>query len=148
MISEDGKYVPYHSKTFTERKEAKAIMTTPDVNAKNVISIIDRIRSLSPKAKVVLTVSPIPLIKSFRPGGSAFVEDCVSKSIMRVAATMVMSQSIPDVFYWPSFEIVRWLTAHSGPVFGSDVELGSRHVNADVIDVVADLFIEKFTAPT
>lgn len=144
LVNEQGKYAPYKSQSFSERKEAQSIMTSPEQNVRNIVSMVNRIREFNSSANIILTVSPIPLIRSFRTDSSAFEEDCISKSIMRLAASQVMSLSIPNLFYWPSFEIVRWLTAHAGPVFGGGEGPGSRHINVDVIDIVARLFMEKF----
>lgn len=145
LAGEDGSYTPYRSKSFSQKKVATGMMTSPQQNVESVLSIINRIREFSPNANIILTVSPIPLISSYLPNSSAFVQDCISKSIMRITAAQIMTMKLNGVYYWPSFEMVRWLSAHTGPVFGVDNDLGTRHVNDQIIENIAELFIEKFT---
>lgn len=145
MVGLDGLYAPYRSMSFSQKKAVQSIMTMPEQNVGNVLSIINQIRRFNTDAKIILTVSPIPLNRAFLPNSSAFVQDCISKSCMRIVAAQIMSKNLPGVYYWPSFEMVRWLSAHTGPVFGADNGLGTRHVNDEIIETIAELFIEKFT---
>jgi hypothetical protein len=48
-----------------------------------------------------------------------------------------------DVFYWPSFEIVRWLAPHVSPAYGADDGL-SRHVNRALVDLIVKLFLKHY----
>jgi len=143
FLDENRKYRPGVSKTFF-RKNSNTFMymTTVDENVDNVLEIISNFKSLNPNAKVVLTVSPIPLAASLA-GRSAFTSDCISKSILRTAVHLVMSKELKNVFYWPSFEIVRWLAGHTGSVL-CDEGTKSRHVNKDILALIISLFLEKF----
>jgi len=60
------------------------------------------------RGKIVLTVSPIPLLATFRkiPAGMA---DRESKAILRMAAVDVAEAFRGQVYYFPSFEIIRSL---------------------------------------
>ncbi len=111
-------------------------------NIENVKYCIDLIRRLNPEISVILTVSPVPLDTTFE-FDSAVVADCLSKSVLRVAADELMRAGIANLHYWPSFEIVRWLGAHTGPVFGVDDGFAS-HVSQELIDMIIDLFVEVF----
>ena len=77
--------------------------------------------------------------------GPAVEVDCISKSTLRVAVANVMRDKIEGVFYWPSFEIVRWLAPHIAPAYGVDDGL-LRHVNTGLIDLITDLFVEYYVA--
>ncbi|MGY8719692.1 MAG: GSCFA domain-containing protein, partial [Verrucomicrobiia bacterium] len=77
---------------------------------------------------------------------SPFVADCFSKSTLRVAAQEVVQKYDGRFFYWPSFEIVRWLAPLFGPVFGVD-DGASRHVSLEVFASVTDAFITRLAAP-
>jgi len=102
---------------------------------------IEGMRDLRPDAPIILTLSPVPLLNATHP--SVMVQDCISKSILRAAIAKVMDEEIPNVHYWPSFEIVRWLGGHVGTFFEKD----NRHVTPEIIDVITGLFIEKFFTP-
>jgi len=106
--------------------------------------IVDTLRELNPDIKIVLTVSPVPLNRSLG-FASAIAADCISKSTLRVALHNYLSKQPGNVFYWPSFEIVRWLGAHLPPVFGEDDGI-LRHVNQSMVDLIAKLFLKHFVA--
>lgn len=107
--------------------------------------IVDALRQLNPNIKIVLTVSPVPLNRS--PGyASTVAADCISKSTLRVAVHDYLAKRPEGVFYWPSFEIVRWLGAHLPPVFGEEDGL-LRHVNPSMVELIVKLFLKHFVAP-
>ena len=103
------------------------------------------LRRLCPGVPVFLTLSPIPLSNAMCRQ-SAVAEDCVSKSRLRVAIDDLMGEGIEDLYYWPSFEIVRWLGGHVGPFFGTG-GVDQRHVSPEILDIITSLFIESFFAP-
>lgn len=115
-------------------------------NAAHLRALLDSIKILSPSAAVVLTVSPVPLAATFeRP--SAVQADAISKSTLRLTAEQIMHEQRPNVHYWPSFEIVRWLGAHVAPhrppIFGEE-DNATRHVSMWAVDMIMGLFLEKF----
>jgi Flp pilus assembly protein TadD len=116
--------------------------TTVAENVTNLSRMIELLRELNPNATVMLTVSPVPLKATFeRP--SAIMADCVSKSTLRVAAHEIMELGLNDVHYWPSYEIVKWIGCHTGPVFGMDDE-SPLHVNDEVVKRIIDTFLEVY----
>jgi hypothetical protein len=115
-------------------------------NADALAEVVNTLRSINPHIAIVLTVSPVPL-NSVAGGGSAVLADCVSKSTLRVVADDFMRLGIEGVYYWPSFEIVRWLGAHIGPVYGADDDL-HRHVNLSMIDLIVKLFLKYYSTLT
>ena len=142
------------SATVNERLSGISVMRTTTVreNMKNIRRIIAMVRRIAGRqVKMVLTVSPVPLAGTTE-FASAVIADCLSKSTLRLACQEVMADtSLPDVFYWPSFEIVRWLGPHFGgalpDVYGAD-DGNSRHVSAWLVDVIVDLFLEHFGQET
>jgi len=97
-------------------------------------------------APIVLTLSPVPLKATFR-GISCVTADCVSKSTLRVAIDSVLGHSLEGVYYWPSFEIVKWLGPHvPWPAYGS-AEKDSRHVAQYLVAHIIDAFVEAFYTP-
>lgn len=119
--------------------------TTVEENEANIARTIELIRSES-TAPIVLTLSPVPLNGTFRDI-SCVTADCVSKSTLRVALDRVMARGFDGVYYWPSFEIVRWLGAHlPWPAYGFN-RGDSRHVTRYLVSHIIDAFVQAFYTP-
>ncbi|WCS26424.1 GSCFA domain-containing protein [Methylobacterium sp. NMS14P] len=102
--------------------------TTVQENVDNVAHLIDFVRSLNPNIKIVLTVSPVPLMASFE-FESCVQADCLSKSTMRLVAHEIVSViKPPNTIYWPSFEVFRWAGSNASTFFGAD-DGASTHVS-------------------
>jgi hypothetical protein len=129
-----------------DAKRHRSRLTTVDENVSNLGRIIMLIRRVNADAPIVLTLSPVPLKGTFR-GISSLSADCVSKSVLRVALDQVMSDAPPGVYYWPSYEIVKWVGAHlSWPAYGVDDDK-ARHVTRTLVSRIVDAFIESFYLP-
>lgn len=113
--------------------------TAPAWNAGNIRRVIDSIRKVNTNARIFLTLSPAPLNYSFE-FPSTIVGDCLSKSVLRVAINEVLQDKRENVRYWPSFEVVRWVGSHLGPVFGAE-DGHPRHVSNFVVDAIVRNFI-------
>jgi tetratricopeptide (TPR) repeat protein len=114
-------------------------------NVDNVLYLIDFIRSVSPGIKIVVTVSPVPLLASFE-FESAVQADCLSKSTMRLVAHEVVNNSnLPDIFYWPSFEIFRWAGSNASDFYAAD-DGAAWHVSEDKVAGTIRSFVEIFSA--
>ena len=93
--------------------------------------------------KIIFTLSPVPLNATFTKQPT-MLGDCVSKSILRVALDQFFRETqLSDVYYWPSFEMVRWVGAHTDipSLFENNT---TRHVNNDIVKIIIDNFVEKF----
>lgn len=112
--------------------------TTVNENVENLNYIIEVIRSINSKCRLVFTVSPVPLYATFEYN-SAIIADCVSKSTLRIAIDMLIKNS-PEILYWPAFEIVRWVGAYNGPMYGAE-DGTSRHVSESAIAAIIRAFI-------
>ena len=93
--------------------------------------------------KLLFTLSPVPLNATFsdRP---TMVSDCVSKSILRVSLDQFFNENkYSNIYYWPSFEMVRWVGAHTDipTLFEDDT---TRHVNNDIVKIIIENFVSKF----
>ncbi|MCW2245599.1 tetratricopeptide (TPR) repeat protein [Azospirillum fermentarium] len=121
-------------------------LTSVEENRDNILRIIRKIRRINPDCMITFTLSPVPMQANFA-GVPAFEADCLSKSTLRLALQDALKaakeQNIDGIYYWPSFEIVRWLAPYVLPPFG--VEDGSTvHVSEDVVDTITDGFIRVF----
>lgn len=67
-------------------------------------SFLEKFHALNARAKVLLTVSPVPLIATYEPR-SVLVSTTYSKSVLRVAAEMAFKR-FDWVDYFPSYEII------------------------------------------
>lgn len=130
-----------NSRALAEKFEYR--LTTVSENVKNVIYLIDAVREISPDIKIILTVSPVPLLTSF--GLISCVQaDCLSKSTMRLVANEVINASnIKNLHYWPSFEIFRWAGSNSSNYYGAD-DNASWHVSEEKVDQTISSFIDIF----
>jgi hypothetical protein len=97
---------------------------------------MDKLRSVNPNVKVILTVSPVPLIATMEDR-SVVVSTCYSKAALRVAAEE--TARLPDVAYFPSFEIVT-SNYSQGSFFADDW----REVREDGVDQVMRLFLKHY----
>jgi hypothetical protein len=104
---------------------------------KDLVEVVDRIRGRNPRAKFILTVSPVPLIATAEDR-HVLVSTVYSKSVLRVAAEQA-SRSREDVAYFPSYEIV---TGHHtrGCYFAPDL----RSVTEAGVRQVMRLFLKHY----
>jgi len=145
---EDG--APLRDPLYSFRKEhyrgytMKPIPT--DVNLSNLRKIISCIHHINPKAKIIVTLSPVPLDGCKGSFASAIEADCISKSIGRVTLALAESEGL-DFTYFPSFELVRWVATarQSPPSFGGDIDdCYLRHPTTEVIESVMECFIDQY----
>jgi hypothetical protein len=95
-----------------------------------------RVRSVNPRLRVLLTVSPVMLVASYERRG-ALQSSIASKSILRAAADACCSE-LGSVDYFPSFEII------SGPQSrGMFYEPNHRDVNGAGVSLVMDVFFRS-----
>lgn len=77
--------------------------TVPDM-IDDMLRFVDGIRSVNAGARIVLTVSPVPIAATYTDR-HVLVASTYSKSALRVVAEMACGAR-PDVHYFPSYEIV------------------------------------------
>ncbi|HEX2590806.1 MAG TPA: GSCFA domain-containing protein [Rhizomicrobium sp.] len=130
--------VPFEKFDATRHKFRVA---SPAENFANLEKTCALIRKHRPEASIVLTLSPIPLLATFRPV-SAFAADAVSKASLRFAIDELMRSRADDakLFYYPSYEVV--LNCFRQP-FAGDL----RHPHMHVLDLNMKAF-ERFYCRT
>jgi len=100
--------------------------------------LVDLITAQKPKAKIFVTVSPVPLRRTFS-GEDIFVANMLSKSTLR-AALGQLAEDRPNVVYFPSYEAVM--------SEGSDAwEADGRHVKRGVVEAITAAFVRGVFQP-
>jgi hypothetical protein len=99
-------------------------------------SFLAQLREVNPKARLLLTVSPVPLIATYERQ-HVLVSTTYSKSVLRVAADIV-SKSEPGTCYFPSYEIITGNHAR-GRYFEDDL----RSVTSAGVDHVMAVFMNR-----
>ncbi|WP_315781147.1 MULTISPECIES: GSCFA domain-containing protein [unclassified Bradyrhizobium] len=113
-------------------------------NVDNVRYLIDFVRSIRPGIKVIVTVSPVPLLTSFEYE-SVVQADCLSKSTMRLVAHEIVNNSnLEDIWYWPSFEVFRWGGSNASSFFAAD-DGAAWHVSEDKVSATVRAFVQTFS---
>jgi hypothetical protein len=102
------------------------------------LTFVDRLRGVNPKAKIVVTVSPVPLIATY-VDRHVLVSNCYSKAALRVAAEEIVAART-DISYFPSYEIVM---ANAHRYFAED----QRSVTASGVQNVMRVFFAHYTSP-
>lgn len=115
-------------------------------NVDNVSRIIKYVRTVRPSARVFITVSPVPLQMTFE-FSSAIIADCVSKSTMRVVAHELVQRHTQDgsIFYFPAFEVFRWIGSHRSQAFYGTDDGQALHVSEEIVGILLRSFIEMLT---
>lgn len=126
-----------------DEKRHDLVMTGVEQNSDNLQQIIEYLKSVNSSAPIILTLSPVPLKATFE-GKSCVTSDCVSKSTLRVSINEVMNLGLDNVWYWPSFEIVKWVGCHLPyPVYGTDDGV-IRHVSRYIVLQILQAFINVY----
>ena len=110
-------------------------VSTHAENLENLRQIHRLIRKHNPDAKIMFTLSPVPLVATFRPV-SCITANSASKAILRAALDEFLREAQPtdaNLHYWPSYEIVL-------DVFNNRWLEDRRHVKTRILDYVMTAF--------
>ena len=100
--------------------------------------VIARLKAINPACRVILTVSPVPLIATYEPR-HALVATTYSKSVLRVVADE-MWRDYAHVDYFPSYEIITG-SYNRGAYFADDL----RDVTPEGVAHVMKTFMRHYT---
>ena len=106
---------------------------------------IDELRGVNHGCRVILTVSPVPLVATARADTHVLAATIYSKSVLRVAAEMV-AQGRPGVAYFPSYEIITG-RFDGGSYFAGDRRSVTGVGVAHVMRVFARCYANIVVAP-
>ncbi len=110
---------------------------TVQENVDNILSFFNMVKRHNPKFKLVLTLSPVPLLATGRGDTHHILEaNTHSKAVLRVALEEVVKQH-KDIYYLPSYELVTECTQ-------SPWEPDHRHVTRDTVSRVVSMFKDMF----
>lgn len=113
-------------------------LTTVEENLANLERLVAIIREHRPEAKIIFTLSPIPLLATFR-NIPAIPASTVSKAILRVAVDTLTTKH-QDIYYWPAYEIVKEFC-------GNQYDADNRHPIVSTIETVIREFKRYYLAP-
>lgn len=103
----------------------------------DMLDFIDRLRAVNNKAKIILTVSPVPLMAT-AVNRHVLVSTTYSKSVLRVAAETI-SVKRENVAYFPSYEIITGNFSR-GRYYAEDL----RSVTEEGVNHVMRLFMKHY----
>jgi hypothetical protein len=126
--------------SFDEKRYTFVNLSVTNV-VEELVAAIQLLRANNPSARVILTVSPVPLIATMEDR-SVLVSTTYSKSVLRVAAEEVAAR-YDFVAYFPSYEIVTGGFA-KGRYFADDL----RSVTEAGVAHVMRLFMHHYTQGT
>ncbi len=104
--------------------------TTFQENYENLNATLDSIASAYPEKKIVITVSPVGLVRTWS-GEDVVQANLHSKSTLRSIVGQICRER-PHVAYWPSYEF-----AAKGDIFQPD----GLHVRADAVEQIVEAFL-------
>jgi len=122
--------------TFDEQRHGFHNFTAAETVA-DLLASIDFLRNINPSARVILTVSPVPLVAT-ADRQHVLTATTYSKSVLRVAAEEVSRQR-EQVAYFPSYEIITGGYSR-GRYFAQDL----RSVTEEGVTHVMRTFLRHF----
>lgn len=123
---------------FDAAKYVFCNQTVEDVVA-DMSAFVDRLATINKTAKVVLTVSPVPLMATAVPDAHVLAATTYSKAVLRVAAE-TLCRRYEHVHYFPSYEIITG-SFNRGRYYADDL----RNVTEEGVAHVMRLFLQHAT---
>lgn len=137
---DDGAVVPLAPGVMNAQVSGDAYVaknfSTAEISA-DIDELVKLLKRLNPTAKILLTVSPVPLIATFEEE-HVLTATTYSKSVLRVAAGDAAKQ-YEHVAYFPSFEIITGSYSR-GRYFADDL----REVTEEGVSHVMRLFMQHY----
>lgn len=114
-------------------------MSTAEENRANFLTIHDIVRRHRPHAKIILMLSPIPMIATYRPQ-SCITATTVSKAAVRVAMDEAWREVGHEgrLLYCPFYEVI--MDGFGASPYGGHFNGDRRHINDTALDYLLRLF--------
>lgn len=136
VCDEDGAAVPLPPGVIAAPLDEAVTFTPKNLSVQemtdDLIAFIDDMHAVNPGVRIILTVSPVPIVATFNDR-HVIVSNTYTKSALRVVAQNV-SEGRHDVLYFPSYEVI---SAHPKAQFFED---NLRAVNPAGVSAVITLF--------
>ena len=114
----------------------KPTLLTARQNLDYLHAIVSFLKEVNKKVKIVFTVSPVGLIRTFL-SNDIFTANLISKANLISALSEFLSSEPENVYYFPSYEIVNLL---GWDAFEDD----GRHVKPETADLIVKTFLSSF----
>lgn len=142
--TENGTVVPLAPGVAGGPENPLDIYSKKNFSVNEMVSDFNRflslLRTVNPDVKVLLTVSPVPLIATYEDN-HVLQSNTYSKSALRVAAQSIVDEN-ENVFYFPSYEIITGL--HNGNrYFEADLRSVTPEGVANVMSVFSKHYLGK-----
>ena len=111
-------------------------------NYKNVRKLVELILSKFPDRHIILTVSPVPMARTFSKN-DVYTANAESKSVLRAVAGQA-SREFPNVHYFPAFEMCAALDRFGKRKVYNSVD--GRHVRPEIVQCVTEAFLDAYRA--
>lgn len=112
----------------------------PDEMTADLRAFLAKLRTVNPRVRTILTVSPVPLIAT-AADRHVLLSNTWSKAALRVTAEAV-ARAEPNVAYFPAYEIVTGPQT-AGRFFAEDLRSVTAEGVARVMDVFAGSFLRE-----
>ena len=135
-----------HSGDFTSiapHKVEPSLVRAHELTVAENVAELERLlavyKRFKPNIKLIISVSPVPLAKTFSVRQHVVAANALSKATLRVAADEFCRAHPDEAFYFPSYEVV---------MYGTDEpwESDMRHVSGKAVARVMFLFRKMFLA--
>lgn len=111
-------------------------LSTVEENTENLEAIANLVQKHIPDCKVVFTLSPIPLMATFR-SINCISANTISKAILRISLDNLSYGDEYGRYYFPSYELVK-------EVFENPFKDDNRHVKPEYVMKIMELFGKHF----
>ncbi len=117
-------------------KETELHVSTFEENYQNVREIVNIVRKHKGNAPIIMSVSPVPLARTFQDDIDIVSVSCEGKSILRAVLGQI-TREMSDVYYLPSYEFVMARGT-------ANFQVDQRHVRREVVDNIVQSFVDGF----
>jgi hypothetical protein len=107
-------------------------------NLYNLVYVYNVLKQYNPNIKILITVSPVSLIETFRKDVDVITANCESKSTLRSVAGSFAE--LKDVYYFPSYEIATT----GASLDGIKMCLDGHHISKELIDQIMNIFSRNY----
>lgn len=115
----------------------------PETISANILAAFAAIKAINPQAKLVCTVSPVPLEASFNNSAGVMVRNAYSKAALMLGVQQACSGH-EEISYFPSFEIVKeWASLAGVQAFAANDGM-PRHVSRNLVLIICLMFLKYF----